>query len=149
MFLNFKTTALLLISTFAVVSAQAENNLKLEVGEYEVASGPSHLCANFEVNSRDLERKSIKVGDKYVFDLEISSHDVQSDLDQACKFKEQNGVGESESGEVILKRLNQEVCAGEVKSSTIAVATLGSEKVKLDFKIEGAEPFVCIWKKKQ
>ena len=146
MFLNNSKSLLIAVFSLVCVSAQAQKITALSAGGYVLSSGPKNLCPNFSFSEASATGKSISVGTRYSYETHNSTHDVQSDIDAECEFREQN-VREDRSGEVVLTRTNEEVCKGNRVSITVSTATINPTEVQVRHEIEGAPAYTCIWKK--
>jgi hypothetical protein len=129
-------------------SAQAQKITVLSAGGYVLTSGPKNLCASFSFSAASATAKSISIGTRYSYETVNSTHNIQSDIDADCEFRETN-AREDRTGEVILTRTNDEICKGNRVSRTLSTATIHPTEVQVRHEIEGAPAYTCIWKKQE
>lgn len=145
MFLNIKTLLTMVLVSLSV-SAQAANLERLETGRYELTSGEKNLCSNFTVTEATRQSKKVTFGGFYGFEVRNSDHNVESDLDASCEFREQNRLSE-EDNSTVLVRINEEICKGKLRSRTVSEAKIREGEIEIHHQVGGAE-LNCIWIKK-
>lgn len=144
MFLSIRTLVAVTLTCFSL-SANAARTTALEAGQYTLTSGEKGLCRNFSVSESDLGSKRLSLGGFYDFEVGNSSHAVESDLDPACEFREQNRV-QDRGTETVLVRVNEEYCKGALRSKTVSEATLRAGEIQIRHQVDGAE-IICVWNK--
>jgi hypothetical protein len=144
MLLNVKT---FIVITLIGLSAQAQKITSIGAGSYTLDSGEKNLCADFSLSDKDASAKNISIGGRYIYETVNSTHNVESDIDSNCEFREKNLREDHGDSETTLTRVNEEYCKGNLRSRTTSIATLRPNEIELHYEIEGADPYTCLWKK--
>ena len=149
MFLDFKKLAVIFAGIFISASGYAAGIDALDAGEYKLKSGDKELCAeSFEISAKQLKSSNLIIAGVYMFELKSGNTETVSDLDAHCVFKEKSLREDTGVTETKLKRVNQELCSGKVKSLTTSQATITRGEIRVLHKVDNAEPYECVWKKK-
>jgi hypothetical protein len=145
MFLKQKNFLVIMLIGFCF-TAQAQPPTSLAAGTYRLDSGVARLCPNFSVTESETFSKSITVGSLYSFEAENSNHNLESDLDSNCEFREQNRRVR-DGDETKLTRINEEWCKGKIVSTTVSAAVINHDTIEVRHEIKSAEPYTCVWRK--
>lgn len=179
MFLKTNLFIAILISTVAAVAQvkpgtpanrqKPDPSLNItagRAGEYELDMTQSTLneqqlaakvCANFKWNESDLvNARPLIISSQYeFFVVKGSSKTTGSEYDPGiCFFDESTSRKNISDSEIHLTRMNQERCAKEngpshLRSRDFMKATVTPNRIELSFEKLGAEPYTCIWNRKQ
>lgn len=144
MFLNLKFT-LLLALTVTCMTTHAQDRFFIEPGIYRLESGEKDLCPNFEMSQKASYERNIQIGRIYGFELRNSIHTIESDIDPACEFREQN-KREDLTDKTVLTRVNEEYCGGKLRTKTVSRAVVKGDKISVRFELDNAQPIICVWK---
>lgn len=147
MFLNFKTLFALALTLLSTPSSFAQKISILEAGSYELVSGEKRLCGDFSLSERDINARTLTVGNLYNFEKSNSSHNIESDIDPSCEFREQNKRTEVSSQEVVLTRINAELCKGKLRSKTVSKVLIRPQEIQVQHQVDNADPYSCVWKR--
>nr|WP_295900572.1 hypothetical protein [uncultured Bdellovibrio sp.] len=144
MLLNIRTT-LAVALTFLSFSAHAQKAAFLEAGKYQLTSGEKALCRSLSISESDLQAKRLSIGGLYDFEVGNSNHNIESDIDPDCEFREQNRV-QNRSNDTLLVRINEEYCKGTLRSKTVSAAVITPNEIQIRHQVDGAE-VNCVWQK--
>ncbi|MEN0060304.1 MAG: hypothetical protein AAGB31_15805 [Bdellovibrio sp.] len=147
MLLKFSTTMLVTFASTLAFAAGAKSTLPLLAGAYSLESGEKRLCQDFTISETALQGNTLALSDAYRFYKTNSTHRIQSEFNANCEFKEEN-LREERGENIILTRINEELCKGHVVAHTTAELTVRRDSLELRFEMRGAEPYTCIWRKK-
>ena len=145
MLIKIKTlmTMALVALSFSAEAARIQN---LETGRYTFVSGEKHVCSDFTVTENMKNAKRIIIGGYYGYEVMNSEYNRESDLDETCRFIENNSIETTAEGDTLLTRINEETCKGKLRSKTISEATIRAGEITVRHQIGGAD-YTCVWKK--
>ncbi|NUN06316.1 MAG: hypothetical protein HUU57_11195 [Bdellovibrio sp.] len=146
MLLKMKTLMTMALVSFSLSAAQAASLADLETGRYTFSSGEKHVCNDFTVTESMKTAKRIMIGGFYGYEILKSDYIRESDLDETCEFHEQNRVNTNDNGDMVLLRINEEFCKGNLRSKTVSEATIRAGEISVRHQVGGAD-YTCIWKK--
>lgn len=150
------TMKTLLLATLTCLSFSAfAQKLPLQSGDFKLDTGDKRLCSDFTLPTDAESLKYIYLGE-YAYQAVNSSHDVQSDINPNCEFKEKTTREDHGDFESVITRVNEEDCkimnasgtwSGKwrQRSHTVSTATLRREKIQITHQVDKAEPYTCTW----
>lgn len=141
-----KLSVLILVSSISIITSAQTTPIEVTAGDYALESGAESLCRNFDLSENDVQGKTVTIGDQYNFEKKISTHQVESDIDEECEFREQN-LRKNSDTQLILTRINEEYCKGSLRSKTVSTATFSENTITVHHQVDTAPAYTCVWKK--
>lgn len=179
MFLKTNLFIAIIVSTLSaaaqVKNEPAANRMKPDpslnitagrAGDYELDPTQSTLneqqlaakvCENFKLSESDLvNARPLRISSQYeFFVVKGSSKTVGSEFNPGvCFFDESTSRKNISDSEIHLTRLNQERCLKENTQSYLRArdfmkVVITPNRIEMNFEKLGAEPYTCIWNRKQ
>lgn len=144
MFLKYITPVFFLLVSPTLM---AQAGTIIAAGSYELISGEERICQDFSISEKQAQGKQVAIGSFYRFETMNSIHSIESDIDAACEFKEQNRR-EIVDGKTLLTRINEEFCNGKLRSRTVSIAAISENEISLRHSVGAGANLTCTWKKR-